>query len=321
MIALSICIATYNRAGFIGETLDSILPQITDDVEVLVVDGASTDNTHEILQKYVQRSDRIRYVRLPRKGGVDHDYDKAVEFARGKMCWLFTDDDLLRPGAVAAVLLEVHKGYSLIIVNAEVRNKDVSRVIISRKLLLHENIMLSGENLDSLFQHTIPYLSFIGSVIIERELWLHRERTRYFGTEFIHVGVIFQAPLPAPALVIAEPYVIIRYGNAQWTSRSFEIWMFTWPKMLSSFEQISEKTKKEYKSNSSLNRLFLLMDYRAAGHYSFHEFREWLWKENTPLWWKTTALITAIAPSTVFRLLKIVYLSIVRPASLTAMRD
>ena len=100
---LSICIATYNRAGFIGETLDSIIAQMDDDVEILVVDGASTDNTEGIMREYTQKESRIRYVRLSAKGGVDQDYDKSVELARGEFCWLFTDDDLLKPGAVAAV--------------------------------------------------------------------------------------------------------------------------------------------------------------------------------------------------------------------------
>ena len=36
---LSICIATYNRARFIGETLDSIIPQVTPAVEIVIVDG------------------------------------------------------------------------------------------------------------------------------------------------------------------------------------------------------------------------------------------------------------------------------------------
>jgi glycosyltransferase involved in cell wall biosynthesis len=60
---LSICIATYNRADYIGETLDSIIPQLTDNVELLVVDGASTDNTEDVVRTYTDP--RIRYVRLP----------------------------------------------------------------------------------------------------------------------------------------------------------------------------------------------------------------------------------------------------------------
>ena len=43
MIRLSICIATLNRAAFIGTMIDSILPQMTDAVELVVVDGEAPD--------------------------------------------------------------------------------------------------------------------------------------------------------------------------------------------------------------------------------------------------------------------------------------
>ena len=82
-IQLSICIATLNRASFLRETLDNILPQTTDGVEVVVVDGASTDNTREVVQQAAARFGRLRYVRLEKKGGVDQDYCKAVELASG----------------------------------------------------------------------------------------------------------------------------------------------------------------------------------------------------------------------------------------------
>ncbi len=51
---LSICIATYNRAEYIGETLESIIPQVTDEVEIVIVDGASTDNTSSVVKHYIE---------------------------------------------------------------------------------------------------------------------------------------------------------------------------------------------------------------------------------------------------------------------------
>lgn len=68
-----------------------------------MVDGASTDNTEDVMRRYVNVDPRIRYVRLPARG-VDQDYDKSVELAHGEFCWFFTDDNLLRPGAVAGDL-------------------------------------------------------------------------------------------------------------------------------------------------------------------------------------------------------------------------
>ena len=49
---LSVCVATYNRAEYIGETLESIIPQLTDEVEIVVVDGASTDGTSTVVKGY-----------------------------------------------------------------------------------------------------------------------------------------------------------------------------------------------------------------------------------------------------------------------------
>ena len=68
MIRLAICIATLNRGAFIGETLESIIRQATDEVEIVVVDGASTDNTEEVVRGFQQRWPRLNYLRLPEKG-------------------------------------------------------------------------------------------------------------------------------------------------------------------------------------------------------------------------------------------------------------
>ena len=53
---LSISLPIYNFAGFIGETLDSILWDGIDEVEIVVVDGASTDATPQIMAEYCAKS-------------------------------------------------------------------------------------------------------------------------------------------------------------------------------------------------------------------------------------------------------------------------
>jgi len=313
---LSICIATYNRAEYIGETLESIIPQLTDEVEIVIADGASTDNTSTIVKSYIKTCKQIRYIRLPLKGGVDQDYCKAVEYAQGKMCWLFPDDDLLKPDAVKTVLNEVKNDYSLIVVNAQVMNRNFSKIIENQRVRINTNEIYSESELDILFCRVIPYMSFIGCVVINRNLWLQREKKRYFGTEFIHVGVIFQAPLPASALVIAEPYITIRLGNAQWSPKSFEIWMYKWPNLLCSFTDISEEIKQEYQKRPSWRRLKNIIIHRARGEYSLKEYRKWLKLENLSLWWQMGILFIAIVPSSIVKVSVLSYFKMVNKEAL-----
>src|SRR3954452_5004357 len=109
---LSIPIPVYNFAEFLPETLDSIFSQEgADQVEILVVDGASTDNTADLMQRLCEDHSNLRYHRLPEKGGIDRDMAKCVELAESEYCWLFSGDDIMSPGALRAVLTEVESGH------------------------------------------------------------------------------------------------------------------------------------------------------------------------------------------------------------------
>lgn len=84
---ISIIMATYNRAAYIEEALDSIKRQTFKDYEIIVVDDGSTDNTQEIMKKY----EDIRYIYLDHVG-IAGARNTAVKAARGK--WIaFCDSD------------------------------------------------------------------------------------------------------------------------------------------------------------------------------------------------------------------------------------
>lgn len=293
---LSLCIATYNRGKFINETLDSILAQMDGRVELVVVDGASPDNTPEVMAKYLVRYPAIRYYREQENSGIDRDYDKAVDYAIGKYCWLMTDDDLLRPGAIGRVLDVLDEEVDLLVVNSEVRNVDLSVVLESSRIDLKQDKKYGVGEAETAFAELGNSLSFIGCAVVRRELWMARDRASYYGTLFVHVGVIFQSPPMTHVKVIAEPQILIRYGNAMWTARGFEIWMFKWPRLIWSFPAFSDQAKGAVCPAEPWRNLKKLFLYRAVGGYSMEEYRRFFSRSATGIL-RLSMLSIAVLPA------------------------
>jgi hypothetical protein len=89
----------YNRATLVGETLDSVLAQTYADWECIVVDDGSTDNSVEVVQKYVDKDSRFKLLIRPKdriKGGPTCR-NIGYENSTGEIVYWFDSDDLLSP--------------------------------------------------------------------------------------------------------------------------------------------------------------------------------------------------------------------------------
>ncbi|PZA09405.1 hypothetical protein DNX69_25250 [Rhodopseudomonas palustris] len=97
---VSIVMPTRNHGRFIRASIDSVLSQDYPNIEFLVMDGASTDDTVDILNSY---GDRIRWISEPDKGQADA-INKGIARLHGDIVAYLNSDDILLPGAVAAAV-------------------------------------------------------------------------------------------------------------------------------------------------------------------------------------------------------------------------
>ena len=308
---LSICIATYNRSRFIGETLESILPQLFANVELIIVDGASSDNSQEVILGFTNRMKNIRYFREQVNSGVDQDYDKAVSYAKGEYCWLMTDDDILHFDAVSRVLAVLNNSLELVVVNAEVKNSDLSRTITARQMDCTLDRRYEQSSSEIFFSECAGYLTFIGGVVIRRNVWMKRDRRGYYGTLFVHVGVIFQEPPIASVHIISDPLVTIRYGNAMWTGRAFEIWAFKWPNLIWSFNAFTSDSKRSVSKPMPWKSIKTLIYYRAIGAYSMVEYKRLIAQKDSILD-KVLPKLIAYIPASVFLFIGVIFFTFYR---------
>jgi len=96
---VSICIPTYNAEKTVMSTVRSILNQTYKNLEIIIVDNASTDNTLALLQKIFD-DPRIKIYKNSENIGAEKNFSRCVELAKGEYIAIFHADDLYMPDMV-----------------------------------------------------------------------------------------------------------------------------------------------------------------------------------------------------------------------------
>jgi abequosyltransferase len=198
-VRLSICIPTYNFGPYIGATLETVLSQVVDGVEVVVLDGGSTDDTPQVVASLQDRFPSLRYHRLDERGGIDRDMARTVALARGEYCWIFCADDLMKPGAIEHVLSRLGSGCDVYLCGLTLCTFDMQPLRDHPVAGLDDDEEFDLQSpADRLryFEHaqtTTAFFSFAGSLIIRRQKWdAAGPDERFMGSLWAHVARILR---------------------------------------------------------------------------------------------------------------------------------
>lgn len=90
---VSVIIPTYNRENFIEKSIESVLNQTYKNIEIIIVDDNSSDNTFYIIKKYMEKYDFIKYVKHDINKGGSAARNTGVNLAKGKYVAFLDSDD------------------------------------------------------------------------------------------------------------------------------------------------------------------------------------------------------------------------------------
>lgn len=222
---LSICIPTFNRAVFLRESLQSVftsLAGLEDQVEVLVSDNASSDDTTAVVTEFQQQYPGLRYNRNP-VNVIDKNFFIAAGLARGQYVWVFADDDLMQQDAVGRVLKEISNGYNLLILNFSIWNNDFS-VKLKEKFFSAEDRSFTDQN--EFLRHFSIKAQLLSSVVVRKDILFTLPENNYekfheYGCSFllaVYAGVAGRLN----ALFISN--TLVRYRGDNSDLRDVSVW-------------------------------------------------------------------------------------------------
>ena len=131
---VSIGIPTYNRAsGNLRKVIERALDQTYTNIEVIVSDNCSTDNTPELVQSF--EDSRLRYFRQETNIGPNNNFNFCLNQARGEYFLLFHDDDMIDQGFIEVCMSSLKPDQTVGVIFTGVRIIDE-----------HDNVLQEHEN-------------------------------------------------------------------------------------------------------------------------------------------------------------------------------
>ena len=94
MLLVSVVMLSYNHEAFVSESIESVLGQDFDDLELIIVDDASTDSSRQIIQKYAAEDRRIRVIPHEANCGIAKTANDGIAAAKGRFIAVIDSDDV-----------------------------------------------------------------------------------------------------------------------------------------------------------------------------------------------------------------------------------
>lgn len=233
---LTIAIPTYNRANFLAEALDSIIPQLPDDssVEILICSNASTDATDSLVSRYMQDHNCIRYLKNERNLGIDGNIHRVISEARGRYTHLMSDDDLLLPDSFQNIinLISEYPVADFFFLNVRgFKDVDGQRSYFPDVFSIRENREFHDPN--QFIEYIWVYSTFMSSFLFRTAAWNGIAlRRNYIGTDIYLTYVLFEILAHNSTAVFSAHHSIGIRPQFSGNYRMFHAFAYQWGKLL-----------------------------------------------------------------------------------------
>ena len=170
MPLVSVVIPSYNHEKFISETIESVLGQDFEDLELIIVDDASADTSRQIIQKYAMEDARVRVILHETNCGISKTMNDGIAAANGKFLTDIASDDVWMKDKLSKTLAVLESDEDLVVwTEAEIIDENGQLVGSTWSEFTNDVYDVSAKKTgDTFHDHLGRWEQLIGSMIFKR---------------------------------------------------------------------------------------------------------------------------------------------------------
>ena len=139
MTLVSVCIPTYNSSQYISECIDSVVKQSFKNIEIIISDNCSSDNTIEIIEK--KNIKNLKILRNKENIGIAKNFNLVCNEASGEYIKLLPSDDTILPNSIETSLKFIkNRGDISLVVSSKKIINGSSKIIINKMSSFSEGV-------------------------------------------------------------------------------------------------------------------------------------------------------------------------------------
>jgi len=128
---VSIVVVSYQQVNFLKPCIESILAQTYKNIEIIIADDGSTDQSHEVIRTYAATNSNIKPILSPVNKGISINLNLGIDQCKGDYISIIAGDDLMYPAKIEkqVTFLEENAGYEMCYHNMDVYDEDTKTVL------------------------------------------------------------------------------------------------------------------------------------------------------------------------------------------------
>lgn len=141
---ISVIIPSFNQEKYIPYTINSIINQTYKNLELIIIDDNSTDNTKNVVlsleSECKKRFINFKFIQKEKNSGINNSLNLGIDLAKGKFVYIIASDDIAKPDAVDTLynFIKEKDNYALVTGDAELIDENNNRIFWDHEFNLHK---------------------------------------------------------------------------------------------------------------------------------------------------------------------------------------